>query len=295
MQSYVFSSRLQSKIRSLFIISGMVMLSGVAFMGCEDDDKMMAPPTPTLQGKSIYGVDAANNLINFGSGNPGTVVRKTAITGMQAGETILGLDVRPSDKKLYALGSTSRVYTVDTTSAAATLVGTGAFTPVLTGASFGFDFNPQADRLRIHTDARQDLRLNLTVSPIVALRDSTLAFTAGDANVAQTPNVVATAYTNNVAMAPSTVLFAIDSNLDILVRLQTPNNGQLTTIGALGVNTNQFTGFDIFGSNDTAYASLTTSANGPSALYSVNLTTGAATLIGNIGNSSPLSGIAVMP
>ena len=46
-----------------------------------------------------------------------------AITGLQSGETVLGIDIRAGGTtagQLYALGSTGRVYTVDTTTGVAT-------------------------------------------------------------------------------------------------------------------------------------------------------------------------------
>ncbi len=81
----------------------------------------------------------------------------------------------------------------------------------------------------------------------------------------------------------------------MLVSTINPNAGQLNTIGALGVDTSDFTGFDIFtlAGVNTAYASLTT-AGGGAGLYTINLATGAATLIGAI-NGQALDGLAVAP
>ena len=194
---------------------------------------------------------------------------------------------------LYALGSTSRIYVIDTLTAAATQVGAATFTPALAGITFGFDFNPVPDRIRVHSDADQDLRLH-PVTGAVAGVDSVLSYPTGDANAGNNPNISGTAYTNSVAGATTTVLYAIDSNRDILVTLPVPNNGKLTTVGALGVNTSEFVGFDITGDTGVAYASLTTGASG-SSLYTINLATGATTLIGNVDNSSPLRGLAVAP
>jgi uncharacterized protein DUF4394 len=61
-----------------------------------------------------------------------------------------------------------------------------------------------------------------------------------------------------------------------------PNAGTLLTVGPLGVDTNFLTGFDISGLTGIAYASLTTEELS-SALYLINLGTGAATLVGLIG------------
>jgi hypothetical protein len=293
MFSHAVSAKLQSKLRNLLLVTGITAVSAAGFIGCNDDDKMMAPQPPQSIGRSVFAIDANNNLIRFGAQSPSVVTRRAAVSGLQSGETVVGLDFRPVDKKLYALGSTSRVYTLDTLTAAATLVGATAFTPALNGASFGFDFNPVPDRIRVHSDADQDLRLNPITGAIAGV-DSVLAYNAGDANFGVNPNITGTAYTNSVAGAATTVLFAIDFNRDILVTLPSPNNGKMVTIGALGVNISGFVGFDIAGDTGMAYASLTAGASG-SSFYTINLTTGAATLVGNIDNSAPLRGISVAP
>jgi hypothetical protein len=253
---------------------------------------MVNSPAPSI-GRSVFAVDAANKLLRFGAQSPNVITRSAAVSGLPAGENIVGIDFRPVDKMLYALGSTSRIYVIDTLTAAATQVGTAAFTPALNGASFGFDLNPVPDRIRVHSDADQDLRLNPTNGAIAGV-DSVLAFNTGDANFGVNPNITGTAYTNSVAGATTTVLFAIDFNRDILVTLPSPNNGKMVTVGALGVNTSEFVGFDITGDTGIAYASLTAGSSG-SGFYTINLATGAATLVGNIANSAPLRGISVAP
>ena len=282
-----------SKLSRLTLITGWSLFSSLGFIGCEDDDKMMNPqPQPSI-GRSVFAVDAGNNLIRFGAQSPNVVTRRAAISGLQNGEAIVGIDFRPVDKKLYALGSTSRVYTLDTLTATATLVGTTTFTPALNGNSFGFDFNPVPDRIRVHSDTEQDLRLNPLTGGLAAV-DSLLAYNAGDANFGVNPNITGTAYTNSVAGATTTVLYAIDSNRDILVTLPSPNNGKMTTVGTLGPNTTEFVGFDIAGDTGVAYATLTLGGAG-SSFYTINLTSGAATLVGNIDNSAALRGLAVAP
>jgi hypothetical protein len=62
-----------------------------------------------------YAVDESNNLVIFNPSNIGTPVSK-AITGLQTGESILGIDFRPVNGQLYALGSTSRLYVLNTSS-----------------------------------------------------------------------------------------------------------------------------------------------------------------------------------
>lgn len=264
--------------------------AAVLAAGCEDD--ATGPSGPF--GRAVYGVDDANTLVRFGSMRPDQATGR-AITGLQPGETVVGIDFRAVDGRLYAVGSSSRIYTVDTVTAAATPVGSAAFTPALSGTAFGVDFNPVPDRVRVHTDAEQNLRLN-QLTGAVAATDGALAYAAGDAGAGSNPAIAGTAYTNSVAPAPTTTaLFAIDAARDVLVTLANPNDGQMRTVGPLGVATTDRVGFDIVGSDGSAYATLTETGAGRSRLYTVNTTTGAATLVGTLGHGGPLRGIAVAP
>ena len=228
----------------------------------------------------VYGVTTTNNLVRFNSVRPNTMLSNTPITGLQSGENIVGIDFRAATGQLFALGSTSRLYTINISTAAATQVGTaGAFT--LSGTSFGFDFNPVPDRIRVTSDADQNLRLNPNDGTLTAT-DGTLAFAAGDVNAGQNPTVVGSGYTNSFSGATTTTLYDIDSNLDILATQNPPNNGTLNTVGPLGVNVTGEVGFDIAPSSNVALAAFQVGA-GASTLYSVNLTTGSASPIGALG------------
>ncbi len=260
-----------------------------AILGSPNAATVTIVDNETSPAVTFYGVTAANGLVRFSSATPGTLDSTIAITGLQAAETVLGIDVRPATLQLYILGSTGRLYTLDPGTGVATQVGTGTF--ALSGTSFGFDFNPVPDRIRVTSDADQNLRLNPDTGTIAAT-DTTLAYATGDTNAGQNPNVVGSAYTNNFAGATTTTLYDIDSARDILVTQNPPNNGTLNTVGALGVDTSDVVGFDIVNPSGVAYAALRVGGN--SQLYTINLTTGAATLVGNLGGSSAINGITAV-
>ena len=249
-------------------------------------------------GRPLYGVDTSNVLVRFGSLDPDSNVTRYPITGLQLGEVILAIDFRPLDQRLYALSNASRIYVIDTQSGSAIQVGPSPFSPRASGNSFGFDFNPVLDRIRLHSDADQDLRLNPDTGGLAG-RDSTLAYANGDLSSGFNPNVVGTAYTNSVAGAQVTTLYGIDSAFDALVILPNPNNGQLFTVGTLGVNTSDWVGFDISGRDNMAFAALYIGdPSGLSGLYTINLVTGAATFVGLIGTPgihAPLRALAIAP
>jgi hypothetical protein len=250
------------------------------------------------EAESLIGLTSTGNLVSFDSATPGTISASVAITGLQAGESLLGIDRRPANGLLFGLGSTSRLYTISTTSGLATAVGASPFTPVLTGTAFGFDFNPVADRIRVVSTDTTNLRLNPNDGTLAGA-DTPLSYASGDSGAGITPRVIGSAYTSNFNGTAVTTLYGIDSNRDVLVMqggpngAPSPNGGVLTTIGSgLGFNTSDLVGFDVSGTTGAAYVSLTPTTGGGSQLFTINLTTGATTLDGTIGSGLTLTGLA---
>ena len=244
----------------------------------------LAVPTEPV----AYAADGQNNLLII---NPqtGSSITKT-ISGLQPNETLYGLDFRPANGQLYALGSTSRLYTINTANGMATAVGSGPFTPAVPaiGGDFGFDFNPTVDRIRLVGFNGQDVRLNPNDGTVAAV-DGALAFASGQG----TPNVTAAAYTNNFAGATTTALFDIDTRTGnaMLFQQTPPNNGTLVAIGSLGVQVEGGNGFDIGGTSNVGYALLR--AGGDTKIYTINLTTGAATGGASLAGNPSVRGFAV--
>src|SRR4051794_25649921 len=74
----------------------------------------------------FFAANASGTLARFNTASPGSAPVTVAITGMGLGESIIAIDIRPLGQKLYALSrdgsNAGRLYTVDTTTGAATLV-----------------------------------------------------------------------------------------------------------------------------------------------------------------------------
>jgi hypothetical protein len=230
--------------------------------------------------ETVFGVTVNNVLVRFNSHAPATLLTASPITGLQAGENMLGIDFRPATGELYGLGSSSRIYRIDTVSGAATQVGAGTLTTPLNGTDFGIDFNPTVDRLRVVSDAEQSLAINpdtAAVSVSAALNPAA--------------NVVAAAYLNNFAGATSTTLYDLDSTTDLLLT-QVPATGALSAVGPLGVDASGLTGLDI-APGGIAFASITPPAGATTDFYTVNLATGAATRIGTIGGGQVMRDTAI--
>src|SRR5437762_11361486 len=82
---------------------------------------------------------SGSDLARFDSGATG-VVTSVPVTGLQTGESLVGIDVRPADQVVYGVGTSNRLYTINPLTGAATQVGAaGAF--ALSGTSFAVDFN----------------------------------------------------------------------------------------------------------------------------------------------------------
>ena len=266
----------------------------LAAVACDGygNDGGTGPPGAVV--RILYGIDSANTLIRFANTAPGTITRSVGVTGLRPGERIVGIDFRPADGKLYALGDSSRLYTLDTLTGAATAVDT-TFTPALFGSQFGFGINPVTDELRVHSDSDQNLRLSPVTGAVTGV-DTPIGWDTSDVNAGTAATLAGSAYTNSASPPPAaTVLYAIETTLDILVTVGNPITGRLITVGSLGAVTNGFVGFDIVGADGTAYATFTAPGGGASRLNFINLGTGSATFVGVVGGGAVLRSIAVAP
>ena len=274
---------------------------------------------------------SGSNLISFSTAAP-TVGSTTAITGIAAGETLVGIDFRPQNGMLYGLGvnatsNTATLYAISTLTGAASVVGgaiggisltTDGVTPVdfpdpaTTG--YGFDFNPAADRVRVTTSNGLNFRINPNTGRAVdgdngGGAGSVTGFNPDGPINGGALGVDAVAYTNNNPNNGAvTTLYALDAASNKLF-IQNPPNFGTETAGqtvTLGGNTLDFTtigGFDIqTGVNapassspvPTGSASAILNVGGTTGLYSINLVTGAATLIGTVLNGAvPVQGLAL--
>jgi hypothetical protein len=256
-----------------------------------------AVQSANAQGATVLsGLSFANRTV-FGLTDDGWLVRFRAIfpqfqqnvgrvIGLQSPDTsLVGIDFRVQDGKLYGVGNGGGVYTIDTSNAEATLVNT--LSVPLQGDLFGVDFNPAADRLRIVSDAGQNLSHNVNPGGTTT-NQGTLTYTSPPGTPAPALGITAAAYTNNdLSPDTATTLFDMDSMMDQVVIQSPPGNGILVAAGKLGVDADARAGFDIATGLDngvavsnSGFASLF--VNGKYGFYSINMLTGQARLIGNL-------------
>jgi hypothetical protein len=258
-----------------------------------------------------------NSIAAVATSLPSGIDAPLAITGVTAGETLVSIDRRPQNGFLYGLGfngaaGTVRLYSISTaTGLAAPLGATGTFiaadgvTPVPVGAgvgtTFGIDFNPTVDRVRVVNSAGQNFRMNPNTGAFVDGVAGGMLNMDGAIN-GPTTGVQETAYTNSVANSTVTTQYTLDLTTDALCIQNPPNAGTQTLCQTLSSPVEAVLGFDIAPGVSVNAASTPATGTGVTVvkldgqtnetLASVDLTTGALTAVGTLG-SGGISGIAV--
>lgn len=258
------------------------------------------------------------------------------ITGITAGQVLVGIDYRPNNGLLYGLGYNSatgatQLYTIAPGASGMASVATPVnTTPVVlnlgnasagnSSKRIGFDFNPAADRLRVVSTNGSDYRLNPNTGGLVA-QDGNLAYSGAVGTPVATPVAITTgapvptipaapgigsvAYTNATLGATTTTLYDYDELNGGIISIQNPPNAG--TLTAPTRSTFYITGSSqpgpygmaatIVAMDIDVYYNRTTRQNvaylleitddrpsgyDASNLYSLDLTTGLASRIGNI-------------
>jgi hypothetical protein len=256
----------------------------------------------------LFGLTDNNFLVRFNSAAPAVINHVALISGLQAGERIVGIDFRPRTGQLFGVGivdgstDTLRLYTINPLTGAASLVPGSTSIVVTDGASYGVDFNPTVDRIRVVNDADENLRLNPNNG---ARADSP----TNDTDLSPAANQIeGVAYDRNfdsgLAVANRTTLYGISAANSSLVTIgginqsPSPNGGAVMNSQSLGVTLSASgeVAFDIAAGSSTGLALLRSNATGATGLYSINLSTGGAALLGTVGNGfTKFAGLAAVP
>jgi hypothetical protein len=252
-----------------------------------------------LSAERLFGLTTQNWITVFDSGSPGDTIGGGAVTGLETNDILVAMDYQPASGNVLLLGSQSNVYQLNNTDGAdfsATLLNT--LDPSLVGTSLAFDFNTafmSGAFSRIITDTNDNRVIGGADGQYLAPVEKTDVFyVAGDPNEGVDPNIAGIAYDTNIAGATSTQQYGIDATLGVLTTVAN-NAGTLETIGSLGISgqiTNEL-GFDISGLSGTAFASIQSGPN--SQLYSVDLGSGAASALGQIGSGDLIRDITAVP
>lgn len=260
-----------------------VMITSTALMlGTPGTGSAAPAATPSLR---AFGISGDGTLMaTFTTDRPNVLDWVRVVTGLSGDTGLIGIDFRVQNGLLYGVGNKGGIYTIKTPPATADVVVTkvSQLQYVLNGTTFGVDFNPAADRLRVISDNGQNLRHNLNDHTTIQDLNLTTPPTEGT-----TKGVTAAAYTNNdLNAATVTTLVDINTTSDQVVLQSPANNGTLAPTGSLGIDAGLNAGMDIYSTlssgktvDNAAFASLTPYGASTPSLYSINIFTGQATSI----------------
>lgn len=236
---------------------------------------IVAAHASTATAATFFGVTVDNELVSFDSSAPGAFLTNTPITGLFASDGVTpdpsafvaNLSYNAVSGQLLAIDSNANIYRLNITGGTVLLNNT--FSPIGFGAGVSYDFITDA---HLYADDAAG-RFNITsAGTVTALADA--AYAAGDPNAPSSPELFGVAVDTGLGGSA----FFIDSNLNILANAFDVAAVELNTVGNLGLDVTSFGDLAIdFDGN--LFASL--SGNGlDSGFYSIDPTTGAASLVG---------------
>jgi hypothetical protein len=259
----------------------------------------------------------SNQIGRFLLTKPELAVRPN-LSGIIAGETVAGIDGRPSTGNVYALGidaiqNNGTLYRVEPQTGLTVRIGSiggiafvnaaGAAVDFPNNAKYGVDFDPLLDQIRVVNSSGLNFRINPdTGAPLDGDLGGAAASVAGinpdGALNGLTTNVSGLAYTNNETETNNqdiTTLYSIGSSGNRLLIQNPPRSGTQTNGIALTLNGAAFgfdsqVGFDIppgvnapaLNQPATGFGYVTLSGASSDGLYRINLATGALDFRGNL-------------
>lgn len=284
---------MKTRIKKGIVAAAAVMATSTALLLGNAGGAAAAGPSLSAFGL----VSDGKTMSSFQTNTPGTLNWVADITGFAGSDTrLVGVDIRPKNGVLYGVGNYGGIYTIPNVPGSDSkmhITKVGQLTVALDGVSFGVDFNPAVDRLRIISNTGQNLRHDVDGNSTIKDMPLTL-------NGAPATGVTAAAYTNNDNNTDTaTTLFDIDTYND-QVAIQAPaNNGTLNPTGKLGVDAGINAGLDIFSDlsggktiSNAAFATLLPSG-GRQSFYMVDPLTGATTLVGAFPSIAPVTDVAI--
>ncbi|MCE2979686.1 MAG: DUF4394 domain-containing protein [bacterium] len=262
--------------------------------------------------ETVFAATQSNRLLRLDPASPSRVASERQIVGMHQGEQIAGLDFRPADGRLYALGTAGQLYRIDPATAVATRVGPGGMSALVLD-DIGFALDPGTDRIRLVTTGGYNLRLDPDTGVAVdgdpaaagVQSDRTLGYAEGEFEQGRVPRLAAAAivYTPGSGRRPaSTTQYAIDRDTRTLVtqgsprrasEAAPPESGDVYAVGALTIDLGS--GPLSLGAVGTRLALLCVARGSRSELYRLDLGTAAIEPLGVIALGEPVIAIAVVP
>lgn len=271
-------------IRTLILASLAVSLAGCGGGG---GGSVVGPPPPVRTPK-MFALDFDNQIHKFNLNTPGTSLGLITVSAPEPSK-LVSIDYRVSDNRIIGLTDDNRIFSINPADGSATQIGTDAYEPVDSIAK-QIEVEPATGNLRVISEERRNFRVSGTTGEFLG-EDTEILFATGDPNEFETPLVKGVAFSGNLAGNGTGTLFAVDGAADALVRIGGPANvppaaaGAATTLGQLNIDLLDFSGLEIYTSSTSEVAYLANNRDPlvgefVSDLYTVNLATGAVSLVG---------------
>jgi len=236
--------RVRAAAATLFALS---ILTGA---GCGDRDSTLTGPSPEEPGPSnpgtggswpgpkpkgriMYAVDLSNNFLVFGSESMNVLTAKMKIDGLPIFKRIIGIAVRPSNGKLYGIGTDSRVYIIDPLTAKAVPVSSQPFSPKIIDmfdTHFAMALEPETERVRLIA-VESGANWSISLDDGTAISDPKAVYAPGTPLAGKTPRLLGLVYPTlpDSAKGPgwcSNLAYGIDADEAIMIASCDPAEGK---------------------------------------------------------------------
>lgn len=246
------------------------ILCAVVSLGCT----VLAPAA------LLMAVTDDNHLVSFDSAAPGTTLSSVPVSGLlDPLASLLNITYHVGEGRFYGLDSNANFYSIGLDGAASLLNDT--FAP--TGYSGGLSYDSFTGDLVFSSITAEHFSLSTAGQ---ATSNPDFVYGVGDPYFGSSPSVFAIALDPIFGEA-----FMLDNVTGTLARSVDPALSEWFTIGSLGMDVTSF-GALVVDEDGNLFASLSEDGLN-SALYSIDPSTGAATLVGNFAGG--VSGLAIVP
>ena len=243
---------------------------------------------PAARAYDFWAVSTANQLVRYDSAAPGSALSSVGVSGLVQSDGVTAdpfarvTDLSFAGNTLYGVDNNANLYTLDTATGLASLV-SSTFSPA--GFDLGLAYDPfvSGGGFRVVTDLGENFASTLGG-----------AFTAGGsvfvgAGLGDANEGASLAFSGLAIDGDFGIGYAFDANLDALFITYDANFEEFFTVGGLGGDFTALASIDWVGGT-TLLAALSTDSFA-SELYTIDATTGLATLVGSFGDG--IAAIAV--
>jgi hypothetical protein len=237
---------------------------------------------PALAADPVLALTTGGQLTRFDADVPGAVPPAITPGGLEPGDTLIAIGTE--DSIIQGLGSSGQVYAIDLETYSAVPVA-GGLTPAQLTTGVGLGSGPYFPQNVVLADGS-----------VCAEWDDGNCYPPDGSPAAGADLLAAAVASTTGPVGPSPAerpLYLIDGTADALLTVNQPPFGStMQTVGALGVPVAVPTAFAV--SSDGARGFLVTGQPGQTE-YSVDLSSGAATPIGQLGPSAAIRSLAAIP